>query len=105
MSRKKRRLTEGDGWTLTSDADSSESAGGDERERLVHVRLEKRRGKPVTILAAEGIGRDELKAIATELKTACGSGGSVKGEEAVIQGDHRDAARALLRGRGIPFKG
>ena len=74
-------------------------------DRIVRLRMERRRGKPVTVLAAEGLGAGELKEIAGELKTRCGAGGSVKGTDVVIQGDCRERAREFLRARGIRVKG
>lgn len=71
----------------------------------IRLRMEKRRGKPVTVLAAEALPPAELKALLGELKGLCGTGGTLKGAEAELQGEHRDRLRPLLAGRGYGVKG
>ncbi len=58
----------------------------------VRVRREKkgRRGKTVTTVSGLGLGRVELKALASELKRKSGSGGAVVDGVIEIQGDHVD---------------
>ena len=67
--------------------------------------MERRRGKPVTVLAAEGLGPARLEELVRELKTACASGGTVKGLEGELQGEHRERVRAILRERGLEVRG
>ena len=53
------------------------------------IYLEKRAGKKVTIISGlHTYGEDRLKAIAKELKTMCGAGGTVKNGIIEIQGDN-----------------
>lgn len=65
----------------------------------VRVRLSTagRRGKAVTVV--EGLPANERAAIGKQLRKACGSGGSVKGDDVEIQGDHREKIVALLAER------
>lgn len=72
---------------------------------VVRLRLEKRVGKAVTVLASEGLQPDALGAILKELKSLCAAGGTLRGREAELQGDHRERARAFLRERGVTVKG
>lgn len=61
------------------------------------VRLEKRAGKTVTVvagLATYGAGR--LERIARYLKTALGAGGTVKNGTIEIQGEKTAAVRKLM---------
>ena len=60
---------------------------------IVRVRREVkgRRGKAVTTLAGIPLPSDDLRALASELKRLCGTGGSAKDGVIEIQGDHRDA--------------
>jgi translation initiation factor 1 len=64
-----------------------------------------RGGKTVTVV--DGLPRNEpfLAAIASELKRACGSGGTVAEGRVEIQGDQREKIRDLLARRGWTVKG
>jgi translation initiation factor 1 len=71
----------------------------------VRLRLEKRRGKSVTVLASSGIERSVLDEILKTLKTACACGGTLKDNELELQGEHAPRVREYLRARGIVVKG
>jgi translation initiation factor 1 len=71
----------------------------------IRLRMEKRCGKPVTVLAAEGLSPADLEALVGELKGLCGTGGTVKRGQAELQGEHRARLRPLLAGRGYRVKG
>ena len=57
-----------------------------------------RRGKAVTTVADVPLDDAGLKDLAGRLKRRCGVGGSVKDGVIELQGDHRDAVVAVLRG-------
>jgi len=59
-----------------------------------------RKGKGVTVISGLGLATAGLKALATELKKRCGSGGTVDADRIEIQGDHRDTLVAELTARG-----
>jgi translation initiation factor 1 len=71
------------------------------------LRIEKkgRGGKTVTVV--DGLPRNAafLKELASELKKHCGTGGSPGESTVELQGDHREALRALLTRRGWAVKG
>ncbi len=72
------------------------------RAERVRVRREPagRRGKAVTTISGVPLDDDGLRSLAARLKKRCGVGGSVKEGVIEIQGDHRNAAVALLRDEG-----
>lgn len=90
------------------------STGGDLRRRRddppprpapssrIKVRRETagRRGKAVTTVANVPLDDAGLRDLAAALKKGCGVGGAVKDGVIELQGDHREAVIALLRGRG-----
>ena len=82
------KLTDGPGWSLSSDEKPQPIQKSNPQSPRAQIRLEKRNGKPVTVIAGlHTYGADRLNEIAKELKTACGAGGTVKNGTIEIQGD------------------
>lgn len=75
------------------------------RQRLT-VRIDRRQraGKQVTLIEGFVGTRSDLEALAKNLKTRCGVGGSAKDGEITIQGDLRDKVVALLQSMGYNAK-
>jgi translation initiation factor 1 len=71
------------------------------------LRLEKkgRGGKSVTVVA--GLPRNDafLRELASALRRACGTGGTVAEGAVEIQGDQRERLRSTLQARGFHVKG
>jgi translation initiation factor 1 len=65
---------------------------------IIRIRREVkgRRGKTVTIVCGFESDIGEIKKLAVQLKRLCGTGGSVKDGEIIIQGDHREAIKKKL---------
>ncbi|MEO8037798.1 MAG: translation initiation factor Sui1 [Betaproteobacteria bacterium] len=63
-----------------------------------------RGGKTVTVVAGVPLPAEALAKLATELRRACGSGGTVRDGTIEIQGDHAEALVADLGGRGYTVK-
>jgi translation initiation factor 1 len=63
-----------------------------------------RNGKTVTTLSGFSADQNEIKKLAAQLKSRCGTGGSVKDGVIVIQGDHRETLLAVLKKSGYQAK-
>ncbi|MEO8082233.1 MAG: hypothetical protein ABI780_00275 [Ardenticatenales bacterium] len=75
-------------------------------QQVASIRREKkgRGGKTVTVIYDLVLKPDDLKALGKQLKTICGTGGTVKDGTIEIQGDHRDAIAAELQRVGYKTK-
>jgi translation initiation factor 1 len=58
--------------------------------------MEKRRGKPVTMITHLTLSEADLKELAGRLKAKLGTGGTVKEAEIELQGDHRESLPGIL---------
>lgn len=67
------------------------------------VRLERkgRGGKQVTTISHLELRDDALTTWCANLRKHLGCGGSVEGDLIIVQGDHRDRARAWLEAQGV----
>jgi len=63
-----------------------------------------RKGKGVTVVKGVTLDAAGLTALGKQLKTACGSGGTVKDGVIEIQGDHRELVIAALVKQGHTVK-
>lgn len=62
------------------------------------------KGKTVTVIVNVPFENVELKEFAKKMKTRCGTGGSVKEGEIVIQGDHRQTVLDEIINQGYKAK-
>jgi translation initiation factor 1 len=71
------------------------------------MRMEKkgRGGKTVTVIYGLPNNADFLKSLCSELKKACGCGGSTTDDGVELQGDLRDRVRSTLETKGFIVKG
>ena len=63
-----------------------------------------RGGKTVTLVAGLGGSQATLTALASELKRACGTGGTLRGDLIEMHGDIRDRLKTELERRGYTVK-
>lgn len=63
-----------------------------------------RKGKTATLAAGFTCPDDELKEIASRLKSRLSTGGSARGGEILIQGERLDEVKALLSEMGFKFR-
>jgi translation initiation factor 1 len=74
-------------------------------QQNLKIWLVKLSGNKVVTAVREFVGSDaDLTDLGKQLKAACGAGGSVKDNEILIQGDHRDKVLAWLTGKGYKAK-
>jgi len=108
MSKKKnKKSNEGIVYSTDPDFDYSleknetrETLPPAEQEIRVWLDKKQRAGKRVTLVKGFIGSDDDLKELGKEVKTKCGTGGSVKDGEIIIQGDFRDKVIDFLNKEG-----
>lgn len=70
----------------------------------LRVELDKRNGKPATLVTEFQGTDDKLKELAKTLKIKCGSGGSSRNGEILVQGDFRVKIAEILLAMGFKVK-
>lgn len=74
-------------------------------QQTARLRVEKRpKGKVATVVRGLDPAGNDLNALITRLKTACGAGGSITDAGLEIQGDHLARVETLLQGQGYRVK-
>lgn len=91
----------------TPDTHPAETASDKRRAQTepVVIRFERRGGKPTTIVSRVEGDPDTVGALAARLKKQCGTGGSFRDDEILIQGDVRKKVATLLQQEGFKVKG
>lgn len=72
-------------------------------QQLLKVKLETkhRAGKAVTLVTGFAGTDEDMEDLGKKLKNFCGTGGSVKDGEIIVQGDHRDKVMQWLAKNGF----
>lgn len=70
----------------------------------LHRETKGRGGKAVTLVKNLRLSEEDMKVLAKKLKAACSSGGTVKGEQIEIQGEHREKISEFLHALGYKVK-
>jgi translation initiation factor 1 len=70
----------------------------------VMIDRKQRAGKIVTLVSGYKGRMEDLETLGKKLKSHCGSGGSVKDSEILVQGDHREKLITYLRKEGYQVK-
>ena len=73
-------------------------------KQLLRVELDKRNGKPATLITDFRGTDDALKELAKTLKVKCGAGGSSRDGEILVQGDFRVKIAGWLEEMGYKVK-
>jgi translation initiation factor 1 len=75
-------------------------------KQTARLAVEKRKkGKVVTVARGLAAVENDLPALLSQLKAACGAGGTVKDDLLEIQGDHLQRVRGLLTDLGYRVRG
>ena len=74
-------------------------------KHLLVLKMEKRLGKPVSLVGPFFLLEDVMNALCSKIKKKLGSGGTCKEEWMEFQGECRERLRLLLELEGFRFKG
>lgn len=105
----KNKKSDAFGFVFSTDPDfqfQQEEAGpiedlsNDKQPLKIWLDRKQRKGKEVTLVTGFSGTDESLEALGKALKTKCGTGGSVKDGEIILQGDHRDKVLAYLLEHG-----
>ena len=77
-------------FSFERDESSPETVPDEQQKLIIRVDTKQRAGKSVTLVQGFFGKPEDLELLGKKLKNYCGSGGSVKDGEIIIQGDQRD---------------
>ena len=88
------------GFSFQEDTENGVTLPAAQQKLKIRLDTKRRAGKAVTLI--EGfVGQDlDLQDLGKKLKTFCGTGGSAKDEEIIIQGDQREKVLQWLQKNG-----
>ncbi|HHG86282.1 MAG TPA: translation initiation factor [Bacteroidetes bacterium] len=116
MAKKKKKLSyhqqDFSGVVYSTDPDySSDEAGGygaatlPPQQQNLRIHLMRFKGNKQATVVREFMGTEsDLKDLGKMLKSKCGTGGSVKDGEIIVQGDKRQQVAAVLDKEGYKYK-
>lgn len=91
-------------FKFESEDEETETLPKDKQQLIVSIDKKQRKGKTVTLVQGFIGKTEDLEALAKLLKTKCGTGGSAKDGEIVIQGDVKLKVKDILEKEGYKVK-
>jgi translation initiation factor 1 len=89
---------------LSNQEDEVETPIPGQQDLRVWLEKNHRGGKIASVIKGFVGKQEDLEALGKTIKTKCGTGGSAKEGEIIIQGDHREKIVALLQQLGYKAK-
>lgn len=87
-------------FKISEELPAPETLAPDKQALRIWLETKHRGGKTASVIAGFVGTDDDLQLLAKQLKSTCGTGGSAKDGEIVIQGDHRDKILQWLQKNG-----
>lgn len=94
----------GDGWNFDEQKQVSSEKIIPKKEHQLVFMLEKRNGKPVTLVGRFWLDKNEKQAVLGLLKKKLSTGGTIANEWIEIQGDMKEKIKTVLLQEGWKFK-
>lgn len=112
MAKKKKNKRNSGGFVYSTDPDFDydDGYGGDAdtlppNQQNLRIHLQRFKGNKIATVIKGFVGEEsDLKDLGKMLKSKCGTGGSVKDGEIIIQGEKRTQVGEILRKEGYRFK-
>lgn len=87
-------------FKIEEEADVVETLPKATQRLRIQLETKHRGGKTVTVVLGFVGKEEDLEALGKKLKNHCGTGGSAKDGEIIVQGDHREKLKAFLKKEG-----
>ncbi len=93
------------GFNYEHEGEKEDETPDPSRQNLrISLDKKKRKGKTVSLITGYQGKQEDLDELATLLKKKCGTGGSAKDGEIIIQGDFRQRLKEILEKEGYKVK-
>lgn len=87
-------------FSFDNEQENADTLAPNQQKLRIWLETKNRSGKAATLISGFIGGEDDLKELGKKLKNFCGTGGSVKDNEILIQGDQRDKVLQWLQKEG-----
>src|SRR5262245_2998000 len=87
-------------FKFEQDSDSTETLSAAQQKLRIQLNTRYRAGKAVTVVTGFIGTENDMEELGKKLKTYCGTGGSAKDGEIIVQGDQRNKVLQYLQQNG-----